>query len=77
MQIKLKVFNTDLESGLVPDSSIIECSGSSEKQHDGNQRVQDHGQHQGDQVEQGDVSKEHGDVHLRGAGVFKITLWNL
>ena len=33
------------------------------KQHDGYQRVQNHGEHQGDDVEQGDVREEHGDVH--------------
>ena len=33
------------------------------EQHDGYQRVQNHGEHQGDDVEQGDVREEHGDVH--------------
>ena len=66
-----------LKSCLVPNSSVIECPWGSEEKHDGNQSVQDHGQHQGDQVEERDVSKEHGNVHLRGTGVFKVTLGNL
>ena len=75
---KLKIFSeaasrgthlllvTDLEAGLVPDGAIIECPGGGEQEHDGDQGVQHHGEDQRDQVEQGDVHKEHRDVHFRG-----------
>ena len=52
-----------MKSCLVPDCAIIECPGGCEEEHDGNQRVEHHGQDQGDQVEQGDVCEEHGNVH--------------
>ena len=68
---------TDLEAGLVPDGAIIECPGGGEQEHDGDQGVQHHGEDQRDQVEQGDVHKEHRDVHFRGTRMFKITFWNL
>ena len=66
-----------LKSCLVPNSSVIECPWSSEEKHDGNQSVQDHGQHQGDQVEERDVSEEHGNVHGRVTGQAEITFRNL
>ena len=61
---------------MVPDSSIIECSRGGEEEHDGNEGVEHHGQHEGDQVEQGDVREEHGDVHGRVPVQSKVALGN-
>ena len=58
-----RVTHNYLQPGLVPDSSVIEGSWGGEEKHDGNEGVQHHGQHEGDQVEQGDVREEHGNVH--------------
>ena len=44
------------------------------EKHDGYQGVQHHGQHQGDQVEQGDVCEEHPNVHAGISGVSEVTL---
>ena len=66
-----------LKSCLVPDCSIVECSWCCEEEHDGDHGVEDHGQHQGDQVEQGDVHEEHRNVHLRGARVLEVAFRNL
>ena len=65
-----------LKPSLVSDRSIIECSWGSEEKHDGNQRVEHHGQDQGDQVEQGDVCEEHGNVHGGVTVQSEVTLWN-
>ena len=54
---------THLEPGLVPAGAVVECSGRGEEQHDGDERVEHHGEHQRDQVEQRDVREEHRDVH--------------
>ena len=66
-----------LEPGLVPAGAVVECSGRGEEQHDGDERVEHHGEHQRDQVEQRDVREEHSDVHRRVAVVSEITLGNL
>ena len=44
-----------LKSGLVPVCPIIESPWGCVEQHDGYQGVQHHGEHQGDQVEEGDI----------------------
>ena len=53
---------------------IIEGPGCCVEEHDGYQGVQHHGQHQGDQVEQGDVCEEHPNVHAGISGVSEVTL---
>ena len=52
-----------LEPGLVPAGAVVECPGRCEEEHDGDERVEHHGEHQRDQVEQRDVREEHRDVH--------------
>ena len=44
----------------------------SKEQHDSDESVENHGEHQRDKVEEGDVGEEHGDVHHRRAGVLKV-----
>ena len=66
-----------LEPGLVPAGAVVECSGRGEEQHDGDERVEHHGEHQRDQVEQRDVREEHRDVHLRGPRVLEVAFRNL
>ena len=62
---------------MVPDGAVIECPWGGEQEHDGDQGVQDHGEDQRDQVEQGDVHEEHRDVHFRGTRMLEITFRNL
>ena len=69
--------STNLQPCLIPDSSIAECPWSFEEQHDGNQGVEDNGEDQGDEVEEGDVSEEHGDVHCGVSPQSKVTFRNL
>ena len=57
--------------------SIIECPWCCVEEHDGYQAVQHHGEHQGDQVEQGDVREEHCDVHLGSSRMSEVTFWDL
>ena len=61
---------------MVPDSSIIESSWSREEQHDGDAGVEDHGEDEGDQVEQRDVREEHRDVHRRVTVQPEVALGN-
>ena len=54
-----------LQSSAVPAGPVIESPRAVEEKHDGDEGVEDHGENQGDEVEQGDVDGEHDEVHGR------------